>query len=109
MNKIIFANNPLDRSSNLRSDKEWQSSSISDKNTCFVLFNSGKPLIRVSREPGKNSKIYLAHFNKVEKYLDKSYTVFLGRLETKIITQLIRVAKKRLFRSLNLMRVNSLT
>ena len=84
MNKIIFANNPLDRSSNLRSDKEWQSSSISDKNTCFVLFNSGKPLIRVSREPGKNSKIYLAHFNKVEKYLDKSYTVFLGRLENQI-------------------------
>ena len=52
MNKIIFANNPLDRMSGFRSDKDWQKANLLDNETRFVVFHSGKPLIHVSSEPG---------------------------------------------------------
>ena len=45
MNKIIFANNPLDRMSGFRSDKDWQKANLLDNETRFVVFHSGKPLI----------------------------------------------------------------
>ena len=44
MNKIIFANNPLDRKSGFRSDKDWQKANLLDNETRFVVFHSGKPL-----------------------------------------------------------------
>ena len=53
MNKIIFANNPLDRMSGFRSDKDWQKANLLDNETRFVVFHSGKPLIHVSSEPGQ--------------------------------------------------------
>ena len=51
MSKIVFANNPLDRMSSIRSDEEWQKTSMSSSDARYIIFDSGKPLIQVSKEP----------------------------------------------------------
>ena len=43
MSKIVFANNPLDRMSSIRSDKEWQKTSMSSSDARYIIFDSGKP------------------------------------------------------------------
>ena len=39
MNKIIFANNPLDRMSGFRSDKDWQKANLLDKKHVLLFFS----------------------------------------------------------------------
>ena len=41
MNKIIFANNPLDRMSGFRSDKDWQKANLLDNETRLLFFTQG--------------------------------------------------------------------
>ena len=83
MNKIIFANNPLDRMSGFRSDKDWQKANLLDNETRFVVFHSGKPLIHVSSEPGSNSTIFLATYDQIKNFIEDAYLLFLGKLKNK--------------------------
>ena len=81
MSKIVFANNPLDRMSSIRSDKEWQKTSMSSSDARYIIFNSGKPLIQVSKEPGSNSTIYLAKFESIKKHFEACQIIFLGEMK----------------------------
>jgi len=83
MNKIIFANNPLDRMSGFRSDKDWQKANLLDNETRFVVFHSGKPLIHVSSEPGSNSTIFLATYDQIKNFIchEVFYFYFSGFME----------------------------
>ena len=69
MSKIVFANNPLDRMSSIRSDEEWQKTSMISSDARYIIFDSGKPLIQVSKEPGSNSTIYLASSTRLRNTL----------------------------------------
>jgi NADH pyrophosphatase NudC (nudix superfamily) len=81
MNKIVFANNPLDRMSSIRSDEEWQKTSMSSSDARYIIFDSGKPLIQVSKEPGSNSTIYLAKFDSIKKHFEACQIIFLGEMK----------------------------
>ena len=80
MSKIVFANNPLDRMSSIRSDEEWQKTSMSSSDARYIIFDSGKPLIQVSKEPGSNSTIYLAKFDTIKKHFEACQIIFLGEM-----------------------------
>ena len=82
MSKIVFANNPLDRMSSIRSDKEWQKTSMSSSDARYIIFDSGKPLIQVSKEPGSNSTIYLAKFDSIKKHFEACQVIFLGEIKS---------------------------
>ena len=82
MSKIVFANNPLDRMSSIRSDKEWQKTSMSSSDARYIIFDSGKPFIQVSKEPGSNSTIYLAKFDSIKKHFEACQVIFLGEMKS---------------------------
>ena len=82
MSKIVFANNPLDRMSSIRSDEEWQKTSMISSDARYIIFDSGKPLIQVSKEPGSNSVIYLAKFDSIKKHFEACQIIFLGEMKT---------------------------
>ena len=59
MNKTVFANNPLNRTANLRNNIEWINSIKRDSNTKYLIFYNEKPLINPSIDHSKNSEIKL--------------------------------------------------
>ena len=84
MNKTVFANNPLNRTANLRNNIEWINSIKQDPKTKYLIFYKEKPLINPSIDHSKNSEIKLFNFEQLDKLIDKAnYLVFLGQNEGK--------------------------
>ena len=82
MNKTVFTNNPLNRTSNLRSDVDWIKSIKQDQKTNYIIFCNEKPLIDPSSDHSKNSEIKLFNFAQLHNLIDEAqYLVFLGQNE----------------------------
>jgi len=82
MNKTVFTNNPLNRTSNLRSDVDWIKSIKQDQKTNYIIFCNEKPLIDPSSDHSKNSEIKLFNFTQLHNLIDEAqYLVFLGQNE----------------------------
>jgi len=84
MNKIVFSNNPLNRSSHFRNDKKWFESIKKDKQTSYLIFYNRKPLINPNKNPSSDSEIKFFTFEEIKKFINEStYLVFLGFLVKK--------------------------
>jgi len=84
MDKTVFTNNPLNRSSHLRNDIAWLDSIKKDLNTSYIVFSKGKPLIIPNQNPSNNSEIKFLNFNQISNLINnKTYVVFLGLLNNK--------------------------
>lgn len=79
MKEIIFANNPLDRMSSIRGDQEWQRQSKLAGNSIFLVFKTGKPLIKVSSDTSIKSQIRYFSSDQVKGHLDSQLVIFLGQ------------------------------
>lgn len=79
MKEIIFANNPLDRMSSIRGDQEWQRQSKLAGNSIFLVFKTGKPLIKVSSDTSIKSQIRYFSSDLVKGHLDSQLVIFLGQ------------------------------
>ena len=77
MKEIIFANNPLDRMSSIRGDEEWQRQSKLAGNSMFLIFQAGKPLIKVSSDSSKKSQIRYFSSPQIIDHLDAQLVIFL--------------------------------
>ena len=88
MNEIIFANNPLDRMSSIRGDQRWQKQSKLAGNSIFLVFKTGKPLIKVSNDTSKKSQIKYFSSTQIN---NKNYNKLLDLLRKEaLIKNLIK-------------------
>jgi NAD+ diphosphatase len=56
-NPNIFANNPLDRASYRRTDKEWVAAQVADSASLFVPFHRLQPFVLPEEKPGQGKDV----------------------------------------------------
>jgi NAD+ diphosphatase len=79
MPKITFGDNPLDHSSKLRGDIEWQKNALQSDKSKFMIFHEDRPLIKTDPTNRDNPKIYWLTYQDIKYLLDqKVITIFLG-------------------------------
>jgi len=83
MKEIIFANNPLDRMSNIRGHQEFHHKAIHAEKALFLIFKGGKPLIEISSNSSEKSKIKYFSSNQIKEHLNSELIIFLGQFEQK--------------------------
>ena len=85
MSNITFAKNPLDKSSKLRSDLDWQNKSITSEKSKFMIFFEDKPLINVDPKNMISLKIFWASYQEISYLLSNNTLVlFLGIIDDNI-------------------------
>lgn len=85
MSKITFSDSPLDHSSKLRGDMDWQEKALSSDKSKFMIFYEDKPLIKTDPSNRENPKIYWLNYHDIKYLLDqKVITIFLGLIEKNI-------------------------
>ena len=79
MNSITFANNPIDRASQLRSNIEWQQQAITSETSLFMIFFEDRPLIKVSTDHTTKPTILWVSYQQLAPLLTNNTTpLFLG-------------------------------
>ena len=79
MNSITFANNPIDRASQFRSNKEWQQQAITSEKSLFMIFFEDKPLIKVSQDHSTKPEIlWVSHQQLIASLTNNITPLFLG-------------------------------
>ena len=79
MNSITFANNPIDRASQFRSNKEWQQQAIVSEKSLFMIFFEDKPLIKVSKDHSTKPEIlWVLHKQLIASLTNNITPLFLG-------------------------------
>ena len=85
MNNITFATNPIDKSSKLRGDLDWQNKSLKSEKSKFMIFLEDKPLIYIDPKNIGEPKIFWASYQEVKDlFTFKTLTLFLGVIEENI-------------------------
>ena len=79
MNSITFANNPIDRASQLRSNIEWQQEAVISEKSLFMIFFEDKPLIKVSKDHTVKPEILWVSYQQLTPMLTNNISpLFLG-------------------------------
>ena len=79
MNSITFANNPIDRASQLRSNIEWQQETVISEKSLFMIFFEDKPLIKVSKDHTVKPEILWVSYQQLTPMLTNNISpLFLG-------------------------------
>ena len=85
MNNITFATNPIDKSSKLRGDLDWQNKSLKSEKSKFMIFLEDKPLIYIDPKNVGEPKIFWTAYQEVKDlFTFKTLTLFLGVIEENI-------------------------
>jgi NAD+ diphosphatase len=79
MNSITFANNPIDRASQLRSNIAWQQEAVISEKSLFMIFFEDKPLIKVSKDHTVKPEILWVSYQQLTPMLTNNISpLFLG-------------------------------
>ena len=79
MNSITFSHNPIDRASQLRSNKEWQQEAITSEKSLFMIFFEDRPLIKVSKDHSTKPEILWVSYQQLAPLLTSNVSpLFLG-------------------------------
>jgi NAD+ diphosphatase len=79
MHSITFANNPLDRASQLRSDQAWQQDAITSEKSRFMIFFEDRPLIKINADrPNEPEILWISHHQLAPLLTNNSRPLFLG-------------------------------
>ena len=79
MNSITFANNPIDRASQFRSNVEWQQQAVTSEKSLFMIFFEDRPLIKINSERPNEPEILWVSHQQLALVLTNNITpLFLG-------------------------------